>query len=87
MLLDIHMPGIDGLAAGAQRCGSAPASPAVVFVTAHAEHAVAAFELEAVDYLTKPVRAERLQQALQKAERYAAGSGAARQPNCRRRCC
>ena len=35
--------------------------PAVVFVTAHAEHAVTAFELEAVDYLTKPVRLERLQ--------------------------
>ncbi|HOZ65630.1 MAG TPA: LytTR family DNA-binding domain-containing protein, partial [Burkholderiaceae bacterium] len=43
--------------------------PAVVFVTAHAEHAVHAFELEAVDYLTKPVRLERLQVALQKAER------------------
>jgi two-component system response regulator AlgR len=42
----------------------------VVFVTAYAAHAVTAFELEAVDYLTKPVRAERLQQALQKAERY-----------------
>jgi two-component system response regulator AlgR len=44
--------------------------PALIFVTAHAEHAVEAFELEAVDYLTKPVRLERLQQALQKAERY-----------------
>jgi two-component system response regulator AlgR len=41
----------------------------VVFVTAHAEHAVHAFELEAVDYLTKPVRLERLQTALQKVER------------------
>jgi len=40
-----------------------------VFVTAHAEHAVAAFDLEAVDYLTKPVRLERLQVALQKVER------------------
>ena len=43
-------------------------SPAVVFVTAHAEHAVAAFELEAVDYLTKPVRVERLQAALQRVD-------------------
>jgi two-component system response regulator AlgR len=42
----------------------------VVFITAHATHAVTAFELDAVDYLTKPVRAERLQQALQKAERH-----------------
>ena len=43
--------------------------PALIFVTAHAEHAVQAFELEAVDYLTKPVRLERLQAALQKVER------------------
>ena len=43
--------------------------PMVIFVTAHAEHAVQAFELEAVDYLTKPVRLERLQQALQKVQR------------------
>jgi len=42
----------------------------VVFVTAHAAHAVTAFDLDAVDYLTKPVRGERLQQALQKAERF-----------------
>jgi len=40
-----------------------------VFVTAHAGHAVQAFELDAVDYLTKPVRLERLRQALQKVER------------------
>jgi two-component system response regulator AlgR len=45
--------------------------PAVVFVTAHAEHAVQAFDVAAVDYLTKPVRLERLQQALQKVERLA----------------
>ncbi|NQW93372.1 MAG: response regulator transcription factor, partial [Polaromonas sp.] len=42
-----------------------------VFVTAHAEHAVQAFDVAAVDYLTKPVRLERLQQALQKVERLA----------------
>lgn len=67
-LLDIHMPGADGLAL-AQTLRTLPHPPLVVFVTAHAEHAVQAFELEAVDYLTKPVRLERLQQALQKAER------------------
>ncbi len=68
VLLDIHMPGADGLTLAAN-LRLMPSSPAVVFVTAHAEHAVQAFELEAVDYLTKPVRLERLQQALQKIER------------------
>jgi two-component system response regulator AlgR len=67
-LIDIHMPGADGLTlARALRALEQP--PALIFVTAHAEHAVDAFDLEAVDYLTKPVRLERLQQALQKVER------------------
>jgi two-component system response regulator AlgR len=69
VLLDIHMPGIDGLQL-AQALRALPRPPALIFVTAHAEHAVQAFELDAVDYLTKPVRLERLQAALQKAERY-----------------
>ena len=68
VLLDIHMPGADGLTLAAT-LRLMPNSPAVVFVTAHAEHAVQAFDLEALDYLTKPVRLERLQQALQKVER------------------
>jgi two-component system response regulator AlgR len=68
VLLDIRMPGLDGMAL-AQRMAALPRPPAVVFVTAHAEHAVQAFELEALDYLTKPVRLERLQQTLQKVER------------------
>jgi two-component system, LytTR family, response regulator AlgR len=68
-LLDIHMPGADGLAL-AHSIQALAHCPAVVFVTAHVEHAVQAFELEAVDYLTKPVRLERLQVALQKAERF-----------------
>jgi two-component system, LytTR family, response regulator AlgR len=63
VLLDIHMPGADGLAL-AQVLRTLPEPPVVVFVTAYAEHAVSAFELEAVDYLTKPVRLERLEQAL-----------------------
>lgn len=68
VLLDIHMPGVDGLTL-AQTLRTHPQPPAVIFVTAHAEHAVHAFELEAADYLTKPVRLERLKAALQKVER------------------
>ena len=65
VLLDIALPGRNGLdlAAALQRL---PVPPLVVFVTAHAHHALRAFELEAVDYLTKPVRRERLQAALQR---------------------
>ena len=68
VLLDIHMPGTDGMTL-ARTLAALPRPPVVVFVTAHSEHAVQAFELAAVDYLTKPVRLERLQQALQKVER------------------
>ncbi|WP_200844005.1 LytTR family DNA-binding domain-containing protein [Pantoea sp. 18069] len=65
ILLDIHMPGQDGLslAAGLR---SLAQPPALVFVTAHSLHAVNAFELDALDYLTKPVRLARLQQTLAK---------------------
>jgi two-component system response regulator AlgR len=75
-LLDIHMPGADGLAL-ARNLQALAQPPALIFVTAHAEHAVQAFELEATDYLTKPVRLERLQSALQKAERYLHSRGTA----------
>ena len=68
-LIDIHMPGADGLTL-ARSLQSLPQAPALIFVTAHAEHAVQAFDLEAVDYLTKPVRLERLQKALQKVEQF-----------------
>jgi two-component system, LytTR family, response regulator AlgR len=76
VLLDIHMPGVDGMALAANIQQMA-APPKVVFVTAHAEHAVRAFDLEAVDYLTKPVRLERLQQALQKVLRQRSAGDAA----------
>jgi two-component system response regulator AlgR len=73
VMLDVHMPGVDGIAlANTLREMARP--PAVIFVTAYAEHAVHAFELEAIDYLTKPVRRERLQQALQKAQRLLASA-------------
>ena len=71
LLLDVRMPGRDGLqladelkAQAAQTNHASARPPAIVFVTAHAEHALKAFDLDAVDYLTKPVRRERLQAAL-----------------------
>ena len=65
VLLDIHMPETDGMAlARALRGFASP--PKIIFVTAYSEHAVEAFELQAIDYLTKPVRRARLQQALMK---------------------
>ena len=66
LLLDIHMPGIGGLEV-ARHLARMPDAPAVVFVTAHERHAVDAFELNALDYLLKPVRAPRLAAALKKA--------------------
>ena len=74
LLLDIHMPGLDGLAL-AQRVRTLAFAPAIVFVTAHTEHALQAFELNAADYLTKPVRLERLQQALSRTMRLRESSG------------
>ncbi|MBB5206007.1 two-component system response regulator AlgR [Inhella inkyongensis] len=68
VLLDVQMPGPDGLMLAdslRNRSGGVPA-PLVVFVTAHARHALEAFELDAVDYLTKPLRLERLQATLQR---------------------
>ena len=67
VLLDINMPQEDGLSL-ASSLQSLTQPPAVIFITAHAEHAVQAFDLAATDYLTKPVRLERLQKALQKVE-------------------
>jgi two-component system response regulator AlgR len=65
LLLDVNMPGLDGTAL-AQRLGDR-ARPQVVFCTAYEAHALKAFELGAVDYLLKPVRLERLREALQRA--------------------
>lgn len=65
VLLDIGLPGPSGLALAATLKAQAR-PPAVVFITAHAHHALQAFELQALDYLTKPVRRERLQQALER---------------------
>ncbi|TAK73730.1 MAG: response regulator transcription factor [Aquabacterium sp.] len=73
-LLDVQMPGEDGLVLAERMRQQAPGL-AVIFVTAHPAHALRAFELEAVDYLTKPVRRERLQEALGRVARRLAHSG------------
>jgi len=66
LLLDIRMPGMDGLEA-VQHLQSLGQPPAVIFTTAYNDYAVQAFEAHAVDYLLKPVRRERLADALQHA--------------------
>lgn len=74
VLLDIEMPGVSGLEA--LRLLPEP-RPYVIFCTAHAEHAVAAFDVGAVDYVTKPVEAGRLALAIERARRAVrAGAGA-----------
>lgn len=75
VLLDIAMPGIDGLETARHLAAFDP-RPAVVFCTAFDAHALSAFEAEAIDYLVKPVRAERLAAALQRVRTFAAGRGA-----------
>ena len=66
LLLDIQMPGMAGIEV-ARHLGRLERAPAIIFVTAHDRHAVEAFELNALDYLMKPVRADRLAAALKKA--------------------
>lgn len=75
VLMDVEMPGIDGVEA-ARRLQAVPQPPAVIFVTAFERYAVDAFDLQAVDYLVKPVRAERLAQALERAAAKARTSSA-----------
>lgn len=66
VLMDIRMPGVDGLEA-AQHLMATEQPPALIFITAYGDHALAAFDTHAIDYLLKPVRRERLAQALDKA--------------------
>lgn len=63
VLLDISMPGMDGLETARHLAAGEP-RPAVIFCTAFDAHALSAFEAEAIDYLVKPVRPERLAAAL-----------------------
>ncbi len=63
IFLDINMPGLSGVQL-AEALTAHPRPPAIVFVTAHSEHAVKAFEVKAADYLVKPVELERLRKAI-----------------------
>jgi two-component system response regulator AlgR len=68
VLLDIRMPGMTGIEV-ARHLGALEEPPAIVFTTAYDEYALQAFESQAVGYLLKPVRRERLEQALKHASR------------------
>lgn len=72
LFFDIRMPGQDGLDAAAELADAWPQSqpfPALVFVTAYDQYAVAAFEAQAVDYLLKPVQADRLARTVERLRR------------------
>lgn len=78
VLLDIRMPGMGGIET-AQHLSRLESPPAVIFTTAYDEHALAAFDAHAIDYLLKPIRTERLNAALSRAgiltQAQAAGAG------------
>jgi two-component system response regulator AlgR len=68
VLSDIRMPDMDGIEL-ARHLLKLPAPPVLIFTTAYHEHAIAAFEVHAIDYLMKPVRVQRLLAALHKVPR------------------
>ncbi len=76
LLLDIEMPGANGFEV-LQSIGT-ESGPAIVFITAHEEFALDAFEANAVDYLVKPFSQERLDRALWRVRRFAEGKSSAR---------
>ena len=78
-LLDLHMPEMSGL--DVARLLKAGAAPSIAFVTAHDEFAVQAFELNAIDYLLKPVERDRLASTLERARTRAAAPSAERERN------
>ena len=80
VLLDITMPGESGLEL-AQRLQALPHRPFVVFCTAYDAHALKAFEAQAIDYLLKPVRAERLAESVERVRRLKAASAIAAAPS------
>lgn len=72
VLLDLQMPELDGLAV--VRSLRQERKPLIIFVTAYERHAAEAFDVDAIDYLLKPVRRERLERAIMKAERQLRGA-------------
>jgi len=70
VFLDVQMPGLTGFEVARRLLEQPDEAPAVVFVTAFDQHAIEAFEVNAVDYLLKPVDAARLEQAVQRAKRW-----------------
>lgn len=83
VLLDVQMPGMTGLELAAQFAQQSMRAPVVIFITAYESFAVQAFEVQAVDYLLKPVRATRLAEAIARAVRTLQAQGAATVPACR----
>ncbi len=79
LFLDVQMPGLNGFEV-ARRLIEAEALPQLVFVTAFDQYAIEAFSVNAVDYLLKPVDAQRLEQTLDRARRRLASEQAARLP-------
>ncbi len=67
ILLDIRMPGLDGMGL-ARKIQALSNPPLIIFTTAYSEHAIEAFDVEAIDYLLKPIRKEKLAEALNKAK-------------------
>jgi two-component system, LytTR family, response regulator len=65
VFLDVQMPGLDGF--GVLRCTAGAHRPVIIFVTAHDEHAIRAFEVHAADYLLKPIVSARLREAVRRA--------------------
>jgi len=80
VFLDIQMPGLSGFEVARRLLQRDDESPALIFVTAFDQHAIEAFEVNAVDYLLKPVDASRLEQALQRARRRLSSERAGRAP-------
>jgi len=69
VFLDVQMPGLDGFEVARRLLDRGEDAPGLIFVTAYDQHAIAAFDVNAVDYLLKPVDGARLEQALHRARK------------------